>query len=116
MFGGDVLVSGAVDRGGEGRIHHHDVGQNRHLQQIIDMLPVMACDLAAEERAQEALAKGVDLVEQKRSTGPGSETGQGTGASRGLQHDLALADRRSPQDQRRKWQRRGELLQPDLLL
>ena len=26
MFGGDVLVSGAIDRGGEGRVHHHDVG------------------------------------------------------------------------------------------
>ena len=26
MFGSDVLVPGAIDRGGEGRIHHHDVG------------------------------------------------------------------------------------------
>ncbi len=80
MFRGDVLVSRAIDRGGEGRIHYHDVGQNRRLQQIIDMLAVMACDLAAENRAQEALAKGVDLVEQKRGTGPGGDSGQGTGA------------------------------------
>ena len=80
------------------------------------MLAVMARHLAAENRAQEALAKGVDLVEQKHGTGPGGESSQGTGASRGLQNGLALADRRSPQDQRRKWQRRGKLLQPDLLL
>ena len=26
VFGGDVLVSGAIDRGGEGRVHHHDLG------------------------------------------------------------------------------------------
>lgn len=26
MFGGDVLVPRPIDRGGEGRIHHHDVG------------------------------------------------------------------------------------------
>ena len=26
MFGGDVLVAGSVDRRGEGRVHHHDVG------------------------------------------------------------------------------------------
>ena len=80
------------------------------------MLAVMACDLAAKNRAQKALAKGVDFVEQKRGTGPDGESSQSTSASRGLQHGLALADRRSPQDQRRKWQRRGKLLQPDLLL
>ena len=80
------------------------------------MLAVMACDLAAENRAQEALAKGVDFIEQKRGTGPGGESSQGTGARRRLQHGLALADRRGPQDQRREWQRRGKLLQPDLLL
>ncbi|KUP92764.1 hypothetical protein TRIHO_23560 [Tritonibacter horizontis] len=80
------------------------------------MLAVMARHLAAENRAQEALAKGVDLVEQKRGTSPGGESGQCTGASRGLQNGLALADRRGLQDQRRKWQRRGKLLQPDLLL
>ena len=74
------------------------------------MLAVMARHLAPENRAQEALAKRVDLVEQKRGTGPGGESSQGTSASRGLQHGFALADRRGPQDQRRKWQRRGKLL------
>jgi hypothetical protein len=80
------------------------------------MLAVMACDLATEEGPQEALAKGVDFIEQNRGTGPDGESGQGTSASRGFQHGLALADRRRPQDQRREWQRRGKLLQPDLLL
>ncbi len=26
MFCSDVLVAGTIDRGGEGRVHHHDVG------------------------------------------------------------------------------------------
>ena len=80
------------------------------------MLAVMARHLAAENRAQEALAKGVDFIEQKRGTGPGGESSQGTGASRGLQHGLALADRRGPHRHGRECQRRGKLLQPDLLL
>ena len=74
------------------------------------MLAVMARHLAPENRAQEALAKRVDLVEQKRGTGPGGESSQGTSASRGLQHGLALANGCRPQGQRRKWQRRGKLL------
>ena len=116
MFGGDVLVPRPIDRGGEGRIHHHDVGQNRSLQQIVDMFPVMACDLAAENRAQEALAKGVDFIEQKRGTGPCSESSRGTRTSRRLQHGLTLANGCRPHRQGRERQRRGELLQPDLLL
>ena len=86
------------------------------MQQIVDMLPVVTRHLAAEEGAQEVLAKGVDLVEQKRGTGPGGESGQGTGASRGLQHSLALANGCRPHDHCRERQRRGKLLQPDLLL
>ena len=74
------------------------------------MLAVMARHIATKDRAQKALAKGVDLVEHKGGTGPGGESCQGTGASRGLQHGLALANGCRPQGQRRKWQRRGKLL------
>ncbi|MHA6327252.1 hypothetical protein [Roseivivax sp. CAU 1753] len=116
MFGSDVLVPGAIDRGGEGRIHHHDVGQNQGLQQIIDMFAVVACDLSAENRAQETLTKGVDFIEHKRGTGPGSESSQGTSAGGWFEHGLALADRSRPHGQGGKWQWRGKLLQPDLLL
>ena len=80
------------------------------------MLTVMARHIAAKDRAQKALAKGVDLVEHKGGTGPGSENCQGTGASRGLQNGLALADRSRPHSQGGKWHWRGKLLQPDLLL
>lgn len=38
------------------------------------MLPVMARHLAAEDRAQEALAKGIDFIEQKCGTGPVGES------------------------------------------
>ena len=62
------------------------------------------------------MAKGVDFIERKRGTGPGSKTGQSTGASRGLQHGLALANGCRPHGQGGKWQWRGKLLQPDLLL
>ena len=116
MLGGDVFVPGAIDRGGEGRVHDDHVGQNLDLQQIVDMLAIMACHLAAENRAQETLAKGINLIEQKLGTGPGGESGEGTRASRGLQHGLALADRCGTHGQGREWQRRGKLLQPDLLL
>jgi|GEM_PF-5251958 len=80
------------------------------------MLAVLARHLAAENRAQEALAKGVDFIEHKRGNGPGGESCQGTGARRGLQHGLAPADRRGPHDHCRERQRCGKLLQPDLLL
>ncbi len=80
------------------------------------MLAVMARHLAAENRAQEALARGVDFIDYKHGTGPGGESSQGTGASRGLQHSLALANGCRPHDHCRERQRRGKLLQPDLLL
>ena len=116
MFGSDVLVSRPIDRGGKGRVHHHDVGQNRRLQKIVDMLAVMARHIAAKDRAQKALAKGVDLVEQKRGTSPFRESSESAGASRGLQNGLALANGCRPHGHCRERQRRGKLLQPDLLL
>ena len=51
MFGSDVLVSRAIDRGGKGRVHHHDVGQDRRLQQIVDMLTIVTRHFAAENHA-----------------------------------------------------------------
>ena len=80
------------------------------------MLAVVTRHIAAEDRAQEVLAKGVDLVEQKCGSGPGGKSSQSTRASRGLQNGLALANGCRPHSQGGKWQRRGKLLQPDLLL
>ena len=77
------------------------------------MLAVMARHLATENRAQEVLAKGVNFIEHKRGTGPGGESGQGTSASRGLQHGLALADRSRLHRKCGKRQRRGKLHRPD---
>ena len=47
------------------------LGPVRPLHAALDMLAVMARHLAAENRAQKALAKGVDFIEHKRGTGPG---------------------------------------------
>ena len=116
MLGRDVLIPRPIDRRGEWRVHGHDIGQDRCLQQIVDMLTIVTCHLAPEDRAQEALAKRIDLVEQKRGACAGGESGQGASSGGWLQHGLALADRSRPHGQRREWQRRGELLQSDLLL
>ena len=105
----------------EGRVHEHDAGLGVR-QQVADVLGVVAGDLGAGEAVAENPGAGAgQLVQVEAAAGllvdaQRGQRGQHAGAGRRLEHGVAGADAGGDADGPGHLQRRGELLQADLLV
>ena len=105
----------------ERRVHEHDPRAHPR-QQVADALGVVAGDgSVGEEAAEQTRAHGGELVQVQLPAGRSVEAQRGKGgkharAGRGLEHDVAGADGGCGGGGPGHGQRRGELLEADLLL
>ena len=108
-------------RGRKRRVHEYD-GRPKAREKIGDGFSVVAGDVPAREQAGEQVgAERRDLVEVERTRSAAAERapghdGEHPGAGGGFEHDVARTDRGRLERRIGERQRRGELLQANLVL